>query len=213
MTMSDYDPDEATARQDLCRFLSACYYEPAPEFAEEKLFDSIVIAAARLHPDLAATAQKLREAFDAQDLQTLLVDYTRLFLGPIDTLATPYGISWLPAQPPTEDNPPPAVLELYSEGGFDIDDAFQELPDHVAVELEFLYLLNFTQNQARQAGDSDALAASEQLQQRFLDEHLGAWIGSFAAAVQAGAETPFYRVLATLTERFVRMQSGALTTH
>ena len=39
--MSDYAPDEATARQDLCRFLSACYYEPAPEFAEEKLFDSM----------------------------------------------------------------------------------------------------------------------------------------------------------------------------
>ena len=211
--MSDYDPDEATARQDLCRFLSACYYEPAPEFAEEKLFDSIVIAAARLHPDLAATARKLREAFEAQDLQTLRVDYTRLFLGPIDALAKPYGNSWLPAQPPAEDNPPPAVLELYSEGGFDIDDEFQELPDHVAVELEFLYLLAFTQNQARQTGDSDALAASEQLQQRFLDEHLGTWISPFAAAVQAGAETPFYRVLATLTERFVRMQSGALTTH
>ena len=53
----------------------------------------------------------------------------------------------------------------------------------------------------------------EQLQQRFLDEHLGAWIGPFAAALQAGAETPFYRVLATLTERFVRLQTGALTTH
>ncbi len=211
--MSDYNPDEATARQDLCRFLSACYYEPAPEFAEEKLFDSIVIAAERLHPDLAAGARQLREAFEAQDIQTLLVDYTRLFLGPIDALAKPYGASWLPAAAPVEDNPPPAVLELYSEGGFDIDDAFQELPDHVAVELEFLYLLSFTQNQARQAGDSDALAASEQLQQRFLDEHLGAWIGPFSAAVQAGAETPFYQVLAMLTERFVRMQSGVLTTH
>jgi TorA maturation chaperone TorD len=96
MTMSDYDPDEATARQDLCRFLSACYYEPAPEFAEEKLFDSIVTAAARLHPELAAMARRLREAFEAQDLQTLLVDYTRLFLGPINALAKPYGSCWLP---------------------------------------------------------------------------------------------------------------------
>jgi len=211
--MSDYDPDEATARQDLCRFLSACYYEPAPEFAEEKLFDSIVTAAARLHPELAATARQLREAFEAQDLQTLLVDYTRLFLGPIDALAKPYGSCWLPAQAPAEDNPPPAVLAIYGEGGFDIDDEFQELPDHIAVELEFLYLLAFTQNQARQAGDSETLATFEQLQQRFLDEHLGAWIGPFAAALQAGAETPFYRVLATLTERFVRLQTGALTTH
>jgi putative dimethyl sulfoxide reductase chaperone len=213
MTMSDYDPDEATARQDLCRFLSACYYEPAPEFAEEKLFDSIVIAAGRLHPDLAATARQLREAFETLDIQTLLVDYTRLFLGPIDALAKPYGSSWLAAPAQTEDNPPPAVLEIYSEGGFDIDDEFQELPDHVAVELEFLYLLAFTQSQARQEGNSEVLAASEALQKRFLDEHLGAWISPFAAAVKSGAETAFYRELAGLTERFIRQQSATPTVH
>ena len=49
--MSDYDPDQATARADLCRFLCACYYEPAPEFAEENLFDSMLVAARRVHPD------------------------------------------------------------------------------------------------------------------------------------------------------------------
>lgn len=211
--MSDYDPDEATVRQDLCRFLSACYYEPAPEFAEEKLFDSIVIAAERLHPELAATARRLREAFEGQDQQTLLVDYTRLFLGPIDALAKPYGSCWLPAQAPTEDNPPPAVLAIYSEGGFDIDDEFQELPDHIAVELEFLYLLAFTQNQARQAGDNEALANSEQLQKRFLIEQLGAWIGPFTAAVKSGAQTAFYRELAALTARFVGLQSTVSTIH
>ncbi len=211
--MSDDEPDKATARQDLCRFLAACYYEPVPEFAEEKLFDSIVIAAGHLDPELVATARRLREAFEAQDLQTLLVDYTRLFLGPIDALAKPYGSCWLPAQTLTEENPPPAVLAIYSEGGFDIDDAFQELPDHIAVELEFLYVLAYTQNQARQAGDSEVLANAEHLQKRFLDAHLGAWIGPFAAALQAGAETPFYQVLAMLTERFVRLQAGAPATH
>jgi hypothetical protein len=35
--MSDDDTDEATARQDLCRFLSACYYEPSPEFRRGKV--------------------------------------------------------------------------------------------------------------------------------------------------------------------------------
>jgi putative dimethyl sulfoxide reductase chaperone len=213
MTMSNYDPDEATARQDLCRFLSACYYEPASEFAEEKLFDSIAIAAARLDPQLAATARQLRDAFAAQDLQTLLVDYTRLFLGPIKALAKPYGSSWLGAPVETEDNPPPAVLALYDEGGFEIDDEFRELPDHAAVELEFLYLLAFTQSQARHAGDSEVLAASEALQQRFLDKHLGAWVGAFTAAMKSGAETAFYRELAGLTERFIRLQSARPTDH
>lgn len=211
--MSDYDPDEATARQDLCRFLSACYYEPAPVFAEEKLFDSIVTAAARLDPELTALAHDLREAFEAQDLQTLLVDYTRLFLGPIDALAKPYGASWLSAPVAAEENPHLAVLALYDEGGQDIDDDFQELPDHIAVELEFLYLLVFTQNAARQAADEAVMAVSEQLQQRFLAEHLGAWIGPFASAVQQAAQTRFYQVLAGLTERFVRLQAGSPLLH
>lgn len=211
--MHEYDPDEASAREDLCRFLSACYYEPAPEFAEEKLFDSMLIAATRLHPALADHARKLREAFAAQDLQTLLVDYTRLFLGPIQALASPYGSSWLSVPAQAEDNPPPAVLDLYSEGGFEIDEEFRELPDHVAVELEFLYLLTFTKNQAAKAGSADEVTATELLQRRFLGEHLGAWIVPFSAAVVAGAETAFYRELAVFTERFVRMQAGTLTVH
>ena len=211
--MSDYAPDEASARADLCRFLSACFYEPAPEFSEEHLFDSMQVAAARIDPDLAEHARKLGAAFAAQDLKTLLVDYTRLFLGPLQTLASPYGSSWLSAPAPTEDNPPLAVLDLYSAGGFDIDEAFRELPDHVAVELEFLYLLIFNKNQARQDGNMDNLTLTELLQRRFLGEHLGVWIGPFAAAVKAGADTAFYRELAAFTERFVRMEAGALSVH
>lgn len=211
--MSDYAPDEATARADLCRFLSACYYEPAPEFAEENLFHSMLVAAASIHPDLADSARKLGEAFAAQDLQTLLVDYTRLFLGPMQALASPYGSSWLSAPVQTEENPPLAVLDLYSAGGFEIDEEFRELPDHVAVELEFLYLLIFNKNQASQAGNMDDLTLTELLQRRFLGEHLGVWMGPFAAAVKAGADTAFYRELAALTERVVRMEAGALSVH
>lgn len=211
--MSDYAPDEATARAELCRFLSACFYEPAPEFAEENLFDSMLVAARRVDPDLAEHARKLGDAFASQDLQTLLVDYTRLFLGPMRALASPYGSSWLSAPAPTEDNPPPAVLELYSEGGFEVDAEFMELPDHVALELEFLYLLIFTRNQAAAAGKLDDAAATELLRQRFLGEHLGVWIDPFTAAMMAGAETAFYRELAAFTERFVRMETGVAAAH
>ena len=211
--MSDYDPDEATAREDLCRFLSACYYEPGVEFAEEKLFDSMRVAATRLSPDLAEHARRLGAAFASQDLQTLLVDYTRLFLGPIQALAQPYESAWLGVPEQAEENPPPVVVDLYREGGFDIDDDFMELPDHVAVELEFLYLLTFNKNQADRTGNLDVVAAIEELQQRFLSQHLGAWIGPFAAAVAGSAQTAFYRELATLTEQFVVMQIALPTIH
>ncbi|HEY0847945.1 MAG TPA: molecular chaperone TorD family protein [Noviherbaspirillum sp.] len=210
--MSEYDPDEATAREDLCRFLSACFYEPCIEFAEENLFGSMLTAAARLHPDLADHARKLGAAFAAQDLQTLLVDYTRLFLGPVQALAKPYGSCWLSAPAQGENDPSLAVLDLYSAGGFEIAEEFRELPDQVAVELEFLYLLTFTRNEAQRAGQVDELSVAEQIERRFLNEHLGIWIGPFAAAIKSSAETAFYRQLAELTERFIRMEEAGIST-
>jgi TorA maturation chaperone TorD len=210
--MSAHDEEKAEARADLCRFLAGCYYEPGPEFTEEKLFDSMLAAATRIDTDLAEHARRLGEAFTADDTQTLLVDYTRLFLGPVQPLAKPYGSVWLTGETTLMQEATMAVLELYRQGGFDIDEEFRELPDHIAVELEFLYLLLFKRNQARRNDVADDLAALTALQQRFLAQHLGAWIGPFAAAVQAGAETAFYRELGAFTERFVRNEETRETT-
>lgn len=211
--MSDYDPDAATARADLYRFLSACFYEPEQAFVEENLFHSILIAAERLSPELAGRARHLGQAFVADDLQTLLVDYTRLFLGPLQVRAQPYGSSWLKTPVTSEDNPPLAVLDLYSEGGFELDGGFAELPDHVAVELEFLYLLAYNKNQAEMSGQANEVQKIDGLQRQFFQEHLGLWIEPFATAVKAEAETAFYRGLADLTLQFVKSEMGKLAVH
>lgn len=174
--MTAFDTDAATAREDLCRFLAACYYEPALEFSEERLFDSVRGAARRVDPALAEIALRLGPGFEAQSLEALLVDYTRLFLGPIEQLARPYGSFWLTEEKSPSEDPAMAVQDLYEKGGFDIDDEFQELPDHVAVELEFLYLLIFKQNEAHRAGREAELTGLQALQSQFLSQHLGAWI-------------------------------------
>jgi TorA maturation chaperone TorD len=206
--MSEFDLDQAVARENLCRYLSACFYEPGPEFIEEGLFDSMRDAAARIDPEVAEQARKLGQLFADQDLQTLLVDYARLFLGPMRALASPYGWTWLKTPEGDEENAALAVLDLYRAGGFEVDEELLELPDHVALELEFLYLLIFTCNEAQRLGRADDLAAGQRLQARFLQEHLGAWIEPFAAAVRAGAETGFYRLLADMAERFVRLEEA-----
>lgn len=202
--------DPSVAREDLCRFIAACYYEPGPEFVEEGLFDSMVEAARRIDPALAALAAPLSGSFAAQNLEALLVDYTRLFLGPIAPLARPNGSFWLGGETTLMQDSTMAVQALYQEGGFDIDDAFHELPDHVAVELEFLYLTIFRRNEAERNGDIRALREMTRLQRRFLAQHLGAWIVPFTQAVKDGAQTAFYRDVAALTERFV--QSTAAVT-
>ncbi len=204
--MPNSEPEHGLARENLCRLLAACYYEPGPEFAEEGLFESMAIAAAKVNEDLAAPVRRLGAAFAAEDLETLLVDYTRLFLGPVHILAKPYASVWLEQKQELMQESTMALLELYAEGGFDMSEDFRELPDHVAAELEFLYLLIFKENQARRDADGQALAVLADLRQRFLSQHLAKWIAAFSTAVEAGAQTAFYRELGPLTRRLVELE-------
>jgi len=205
--MTDHVNGKAGAREDLCRFLAACYYEPSKDFSEEHLFESMLASAAAIDPDLAESARKLGAEFVTQDMQTLLVDYTALFIGPAQPRAMPYASFWLTDDQSMRHEATMAVLDFYEQGGFDVSEELHELPDHIAVELEFLYLLIFARNQAQLGGNADDLVAANALHRRFVAEHLNAWLGDFAAAVKAGTGTAFYRELAELTEKFVRMEA------
>lgn len=208
--MTEAEMRVAVAREDVCRYLAACYYEPEPAFEEEGMFKSLLDAAALVDPALVPLATNLGEEFRRSGIEELLLDYTRLFLGPVQILAKPYGSVWLEENKTLMGESTMAVLELYREADFDMDEEFRELPDHVAVELEFLYLLIFRENEARMSGDRARLGAMLDLQKRFLDRHLGRWIPKFTAAVGESAQCGFYRQLADLTESFVRKQCASM---
>lgn len=99
-----------------------------------------------------------------------------------------------------------AVLDMYTEGGFEIVDEFRDLPDHISAELEFLYVLLFKAAQAERNRNPEALRAVSSLRVRFLEDHLGRWIEPFCAALSRGAETDFYRELASVTAQYVQME-------
>ncbi len=206
--MQDYDLDRGIARENLSRLLAACYYEPGPEFAEEKVFDSMHAAAARLAPQLAALAEPLGRDYAAESAEALLLDYTRLFLGPNHIAAKPYGSIWLEGQNSVMGDSTMAVQKLYEQAGFDMSQDFREVPDHIAVELEFLYLLTYRQNEAARNGEPEALRQMSALRKHFLDEHLGRWIGPFTSAVIAGAQSSYYRRLGELSAKFVDLEAG-----
>jgi len=200
------DPVAGAARENLCRLLAASYYQPEPTLAKEGLFAGLKEAAASLDPDLAGDARRLEAAFAKEGAGELLLEYTRLFLGPVEAVARPYGSVWLTKEKTLMQESSMAVLELYREGGFDLAEDFRELPDHVSAELEFLYLLNFRENRARRDDDA-SLAGILALKRRFLEQHLGAWAPGFCSAVAEGSTSDFYRTLASMTERFVRLES------
>jgi TorA maturation chaperone TorD len=207
--MPESDLRRIAARADLCRLLAACYYQPGPEFAEERVFDSMRTAGAEVDSDLAALAQALAKAFDAQPPEELQIDYTRLFLNPAGSIAAPYESAWIAGKDPMAfEAVMRSVLDSYHAGGYEVDEGFRDLPDHIAAELEFLYTLVFREARAAASGNDVERAEATDLRRRFVEQHLGRWIGPFAEALRGGGETAFYRVLADLTERFVRSEAG-----
>jgi len=203
------DFDALAARADFSRLLAACFYEPGAEFAEEKVFESLATAAESFDRSLAEHAGRLAKAFESEDPQELLVDYTRLFLGPIDAPARPYGSVWLEDRQILMQDSTQGVIALYEEGEFEIADDFRDLPDHVAAELEFLYLLLFRHAEAIRNDDVQEIENYRRLRRRFLEEHLGRWVAPFARAMEQGSQTAFYRELAEATRSFVRFELGA----
>lgn len=196
------------ARTDVYRLLSACYYQPEDAFLEEDVFSQLKTALAKASPSGVIDAAALDDCFKSSGVEVLLLDYSRLFLGPFEILAKPYGSVYLDGEKIVMGDSTMQALELYREGGFDVAEDFLEMPDHIAVELEFLYLLSF---RIGKASDDEEKACLILLKQKFLEEHLGRWVGTLSEAIRKGAQTDFYKRLADLTEQFVREDLQELT--
>jgi TorA maturation chaperone TorD len=150
----------------------------------------------------------MEAAFGATPLEELRVDYTRLFLNPGAPLAAPYESVWVGRKDPmAAEEVNQSVRAIYREGGFDVDDDFRDLPDHIAAELEFLYTLLFREARTALSGHDAERQSVIALRRRFVDLHVGRWIEPFADAMREGGESGLYRALADLTERFVRAES------
>lgn len=83
-----------------------------------------------------------------------------------------------------------------------------ERPDHLAVEMEFMHWLLIKEEHAR--GRPDAAEVCREARRAFLRDHLGRWVGAFAARVRGLGISKFYASLADLVASFVREDCQAL---
>ena len=199
------NPAVIAYKADVYRLLSACYYQPEDAFFEEAVYTQLATALKQCAPDLAPLAEQLDEAARRDGVETLLLDYSRLFLGPFEIPAKPYGSIYLEGEDVVMGDSTINAKSYYQAADFEIADDFREVPDHVAVELEFLYLLSFRQSHsAKDASEKDW----GKLEQQFLTEHLGRWAGPFTEKIGKHAGTDFYRLLGELTQAFITRQKG-----
>jgi len=201
--MSDSTASMMETRATVYRLLSACYYEPENCFLEEGVYTQLRDALNVLNCDLALVAEKMGANFTNVGAEALLQDFSQLFMGPFEIPAKPYGSVYIDGENIVMGDSTMAVKACYVEAGFEIAENFRELPDHIAVELEFLYLLSYRQAEAISLDDSDALVRYENIEKAFLKNHIGRWLADFCTKIRQHAQTDYYRHLADLTEQLV----------
>ncbi len=100
------------------------------------------------------------------------------------------------------DNP---VVQIYNRYDFrvQLDKARAVGPDHIGIELEFMYMLASSEYKAIEEGDFAAACEIARIERDFLRDHLLEWAPMFLQNIKAEAGTPFYYDAASLALEFL----------
>jgi DMSO reductase family type II enzyme chaperone len=143
-------------------------------------------------------------------LMELEKEFIRLFARPYpETLVQPYSSVYLDEQRRVWGVSTGEAARLYEAAGLGMSKDFHDLPDHIAVELEFAsYLVG---EQQKGATDNNSavrhLAATEK---RFLVEHLFRWAPAFFSRVSEQSRVAFYQAIGGLAQQFVEWDAEHL---
>ena len=186
----------AQIRRDIYKLLSDCYFVP-----DENLVQTLSSSKTLLEEAAPEFASCIPEDHEIEGLK---IDHAKLFVGPFELRAPPYGSVYLEGNRRVAGESTMDAADRYTEEGLDV--CLAEPPDHIAIELEYMYLLVFRQIEALGKSDFEASEKFRKKQQDFLMKHLGAWVFLFADKVEAGAEARFYTQLARFTKSFIETE-------
>ena len=128
-------------------------------------------------------------------VEALQVEYTRLFIGPLDPRVQPYASCYLSSTPTVVSEETLAVREAYAKSGL-IVERLNSLPDdHLGVEIEFLFALTRAAADADDATRSAGLVAARQ---DFLRRHFPTWSGRVVEGINTESVDPFFLAAASL---------------
>lgn len=193
-------------RAEIYQILSECYKEPSIEFAMDvaqgNLYQELSRHLTRL--GIALSLEDLKIPGDAEEvLQVLKDQYYPLFMGPFPPFALPVESAYKEWARSGESpliapdvkgmlmgDPAVDMLRRYEASGIEIPKEFKEMPDHLALLLEYMALL--------------CEAGTEEERERFVRDHLN-WLPGLRrlmdeCAKQRGEECLFYRTVANATD-------------
>ncbi|GAB4178666.1 MAG: hypothetical protein Kow00108_14480 [Calditrichia bacterium] len=194
--LMDHETRHELVRAGLSHFFSIAMSSPLEMAGDEpeQLASIIDEAPEYLQSEIQNTADRWKEALAQKE--DFKLAYATLFLGPFKIMAPPYASFYLEPDHKLMGQVSDYVANSYAEAGLIPGTGPRELPDHVALEWEFIY---FLLHQYFNTGDKKWLQRKEQ----FIQNHMAHWIPMFADAVRKASVHPFYDSVVTLMEKLM----------
>jgi len=139
----------------------------------------------------------------------LNVDFTSLFLMHM----VPYESFYRREDQMIESGGDNPVVELYNSLDFRVDLGKARIisPDHIGVELEFVYMLCNALDKAIKAKDSQGVCELFNVQRGFMRDHLLLWSPMFLINMRRESRTPLYHDTSELAIEFLLSDYEYLT--
>jgi TorA maturation chaperone TorD len=132
-----------------------------------------------------------------EELEYLLSEYTRLFIGPYKLPCPPWESVYSSPKRLMMQDAAANAMKLYHEAGLTLGNA-EVMPDHIGAELNFLALLL-----QRTHSESDSKDGCLGITEKLLNEHLLKWVPDFTKDMEEAAETSFYKELSRATRKVI----------
>ena len=198
-------------RGDCFKLLAACFYEPEkPLFLEENVGEKLGQLLDGQTLDGARAARAMQSALQEQSQEKLSIDYAALFVGPFELLAAPYGSIYIEKKRLVMGDSTVNTARYYQEADLEVD--IKEPPDHIVIELEFMYYLC---SKEVTAASSDLAAEAERfrdLQTRFFHNAMEPWLEQFCETIVKATDNMFYVHLSECLRCFIAVCRNVYTT-
>lgn len=103
-----------------------------------------------------------------------------------------------------------AVKSFIESTGFDYQSDYQNMPDHISAELEFMQMLTDQEAQMWMKEEQEMALSCLQTEIAFIDQHLARWLPQFCDAVIKSQESRFYTSVAALTRDFLEAEKEGI---
>jgi TorA maturation chaperone TorD len=175
---------------------------PNKETFKEKVFDDESILAFRaINQRCGLIVEDLKHQFEKLPFENLIIEYTRLFIGPFKLIAPPYGSYYMDGGRLMGDSTV-EVMKLYDLVGLSINKSFKDLPDHIIAELEFIYFLILNEIKLISEENEIQFEAINAIKKKFFNNYFKSWVPEFSNLIIGNSKENFYKNTGELLKYF-----------